>query len=125
MPMPSEARHDDGLKPGQREAICRVLAEFPEVEQAILYGSRAMGRYRPASDIDLTLVGEVDLGTLNRISLALDDLLLPFEIDLSVYGQIDDEKLREHIQRVGEVFYSKPPPTAAGGEYPPATPPAG
>lgn len=123
--MPGEGPHDDGLKPGQRQAICRVLAGFPEVEKAILYGSRAMGRYRPASDIDLTLVGGIDLGTLNRISLALDDLLLPFEIDLSVYGQIDDEKLREHIQRVGSEFYRKPPPTTAGGEYPPATPPAG
>lgn len=98
---------DDGLQPRQREAICDVLSRFPQVESARLYGSRAMGRYRPGSDIDLTLMGEVDPLTLNRITLALDDLLLPYEIDLSVYGQIDNSALRDHIQRVGKLFYRR------------------
>ncbi len=38
-------------------AIQGVLAAYPEVEEAILYGSRALGRHRPASDIALTLLG--------------------------------------------------------------------
>lgn len=104
----SEARAavDDGLSEGQRCAIVGVFAEFAEVQKAILYGSRALGRYRPGSDIDLTLVGPLDLQTLNRISLALDDLLLPYVIDLSIFSQIDNDRLREHIERVGVEFYS-------------------
>ena len=38
------------------EEINRVLAAHPGVEQALLYGSRAKGNYRPGSDIDLCLV---------------------------------------------------------------------
>jgi len=108
MPTAIEARHDDGLRPEQREAVCRVLRHFPQVEEAIMYGSRAMGSHRSGSDIDLTLRGQIKLSTLNQISLALDDLLLPFEIDLSVFNEIENPQLQEHIQRVGKLFYAKP-----------------
>ncbi len=51
-----------------------MLAAHPDVEQAIVYGSRAMGRQRPASDIDLTLIGAaIGFGTLARIEAELDD----------------------------------------------------
>lgn len=99
--MPSETTAVSGLAPEQAEAIRGVLFRYPEVQGAILYGSRAMGRHRPTSDIDLTLLGDIDLATLNRISNALDDLLLPLEIDLSAFNQIENPQLREHIQRVG------------------------
>lgn len=112
MPTATEVSHDDGLRPEQREGICRVLHRFPQVEEAIIYGSRALGNYRPGSDIDLTLRGQIKLSVLNQISLALDDLLLPFDIDLSVLNEIENPQLREHIQRVGKLFYAKPdPPT--------------
>ena len=101
MPTQTDATPACGLAPEQTAAIRAVLSRFPQVQGAILYGSRAMGRHRPGSDIDLTLLGDIDLATLNRVSTALDDLLLPFEIDLSVFQQINNPRLREHIQRVG------------------------
>jgi len=107
VPNKSESASDDGLQAGEREAIRRVLHNFPQVIAARLYGSRAMGRYRPGSDIDLTLMGDIDLKTLNRISLALDDLMLPYEIDLSAWSQIDNPQLRDHIERVGKLFYAR------------------
>jgi len=88
--------------------IQAVFAFFPQVEKAILYGSRAKGNYRPGSDIDLTLKGEnLTLSVMNQISLVLDDLLLPYTFDLSVYTHIKDSDLLEHIGRVGVEFYSK------------------
>tara|TARA_R110000787_G_scaffold246668_1_gene352381 strand:- start:40 stop:378 length:339 start_codon:yes stop_codon:yes gene_type:complete len=107
MPTAIESSRDDGLRLEQRAAICEILRRYPEVEEAIIYGSRAMGSHRAGSDIDLTLIGKITLSTLNRISLALDDLLLPFEIDLSNYAEIENPQLREHIQRVGKPFYSR------------------
>ncbi len=98
---------NDGLKETQRRAIAHVLSHYPQVIEAHLYGSRALGSYREGSDIDLTLLGEIDLTTLNCISLELDDLLLPYEIDLSVFDEIENAELREHIQRVGQVFYRR------------------
>ncbi|PCI42533.1 MAG: hypothetical protein COB51_12945 [Moraxellaceae bacterium] len=98
---------NNGLSAEQNKAICKVLSQHTQISEARLYGSRALGRYRSGSDIDLTLLGEIDLPTLNRISLELDDLLLPWEIDLSAYALIDNPDLLDHIRRVGQVFYRK------------------
>jgi predicted nucleotidyltransferase len=89
--------------------ICAVLANYPQVERAILYGSRAKGDYKTGSDIDLTLDGGADLSlsVQFRIMDDLDDLLLPYTIDLSIYTQISDPDVREHIQRVGITFYTR------------------
>ncbi|MFZ4561071.1 MAG: nucleotidyltransferase domain-containing protein [Saprospiraceae bacterium] len=97
-----------GLKTETIHAIQEVLLTYPEVEKAILYGSRAKGNYRPGSDIDLTLTGEtLNLTILQKIEHELDDLLLPYKIDLSLLKHIQNTDLLDHIQRVGKVFYEK------------------
>ena len=91
------------------EKICAVLAKFPQVEKAVLYGSRAKGVYKNGSDIDLTLHGNAGLtvGILNKISNDLDDLLLPYTIDLSIFHDISDPDMVAHIQRAGITFYAR------------------
>ncbi len=56
----------------------------------------------------MTIYGD-DLNhtVLLKILDELDDLLLPWMIDLSIYRQIDNVSLREHIERVGVVFYKR------------------
>ena len=110
-----------GLSAATLEQICTTLARFPQVEKGVLYGSRAKGNFKPGSDIDLTLRGDgLTLSLLGDIDAALDDLLLPYEIDLSIYEQLDHAELVAHIDRVGRVIYQKlagPPiqPAAPGG----------
>lgn len=95
-----------GLKIATIQAIQDVFKKYPDVEKAILYGSRAKGNYRPGSDIDLTLVGkQLTLTTLQKIENELDDLLLPYKIDLSLHKQIQNNELLDHIERVGKVFF--------------------
>lgn len=98
-----------GLKEATIEKICAILTHYPQVEQAILYGSRAKGNYKHGSDIDLTLCGRADLTlhVLYRIMDELDDLLLPYTIDLSIFSDINDPDVIDHIQRVGAVFYTR------------------
>ncbi|GIV98992.1 nucleotidyltransferase domain-containing protein [Roseiflexus sp.] len=98
-----------GLKESVIESICDVLARHPEVEKAIIYGSRAKGTYKYNSDIDLTLIGDDRLTflALTNIMDELDDLLLPYMIDLSVLSHIGDPDVIDHIQRVGTVFYER------------------
>jgi predicted nucleotidyltransferase len=98
-----------GLKEATIQKICAVLSHYPSVEKAILYGSRAKGNPKHGSDIDLTLRGNADL-TLNmlyKILDELDDLLLPYTIDLSIFNDIGDPEVIDHIQRVGVTFYDK------------------
>lgn len=95
-----------GLHIHDIQAIQAVFQQHPEIETVILYGSRAKGNYKPASDIDLTLIGEgVSLSILHEIENELDDLLLPYKFDVSIFHQISHSDLLEHIRRVGKVFY--------------------
>ena len=95
-----------GLKEKEIEKINGIFAKYEAVETVVLYGSRAKGNYKNGSDIDLTIKGkELDLRCLNRISLDLDDLLLPYTFDLSIYPHIKNPDLIEHIERVGKIFY--------------------
>ena len=76
----------------------------------MLYGSRAKGNARPGSDIDLTLFGSgLDQRKVGQIDDALDDLLLPYRIDLSIFARITHSELLDHIQRVGVALYEKTP----------------
>ncbi len=98
-----------GLPETTTQKICGVLAHYPQVDKAIIYGSRAKGNYKHGSDIDLTLRGEADLNLriLYQIIDELDDLLLPYTIDLSLYNHIADPDVIAHIQRIGVTFYEK------------------
>ncbi len=97
-----------GLKESHIAIMQDIFKQYSKVDRVILYGSRAKGNYRPNSDIDLTLQGEqLNYSDLVAIENALDDLLLPYTIDLSIYRQIEDPDLMEHIERVGLEFYAK------------------
>ena len=95
-----------GLSLAVIQRICAVFTNYGEVERAIIYGSRAMGNYRPGSDIDLTLCGErLTQKLLWDISAKMEELPIPYTVDLSVFADLKNTKLKDHIERVGEVFY--------------------
>ena len=99
-----------GLPAATVEKIHEVLSRHTEVGRAILYGSRAKGNYKPGSDIDLALAGSgLAQRIRDRIDEELDDLLLPYEFDLSILGEITHADLLDHIRRVGVIFYEKNP----------------
>ncbi len=97
-----------GLKNKNIDGINGVFKQHPEIEKAIIYGSRANGSYRNGSDIDLTLTGEgLNLTKLFKIENELDDLLLPYKIDLSLLHEIKNSDLLKEIETAGVLFYSK------------------
>ncbi len=88
--------------------IREILAKVPAVETAVIYGSRAKGNDRPGSDIDLTLIGQgLDLDTLGKIATELDESSIPYQVDLSLFDRIEHAGLRDHIERIGKVFYKR------------------
>jgi len=97
-----------GLSQSVIDQIRTVLGACPALERALLYGSRAKGTYRHGSDIDLALEGrQLDDTQILALENQLDDLLLPYHIDLSHLATIQNEALLEHIRREGRVFYSR------------------
>jgi predicted nucleotidyltransferase len=95
-----------GLSENIVSKIYTVLGQYPAVEKAVIYGSRAKGNFKPSSDIDIALKGnDIDLKILSRIILNLDDLLLPYKFDLSIYNHIANQELLQHIDRVGKILW--------------------
>ena len=95
-----------GLSEATIAKIISVFAAYPQLSKVVLYGSRAKGNYRTGSDINLTLFGEaLSYTQLGDIAGQIDDLLLPHTFDISLFKQIDNPDLIEHINHVGIVFY--------------------
>ena len=97
-----------GLTETTLAVIRQILADYPAVKKAILYGSRAKGNYKKGSDIDLTLISDaLDHRILGEIAGRLEESPIPYQVDLSLWEQIDNQNLLDHIERVGVVFYDR------------------
>lgn len=95
-----------GLPAHAVERLRGVFKGWPQIQRVLLYGSRAKGNYRPGSDIDLAIESEeLSLSQLFAIENQIDDLLLPWMVDLSLKHHIDNPALLDHIARVGVTFY--------------------
>lgn len=91
-----------GLPDDVLPRVLAVLVSNRKVGQVTLYGSRAKGNQRAGSDIDLCLEADaLTLEELVALESRIDDLLLPWKIDITVRQQIDNPDLLAHIERVG------------------------
>ena len=91
-----------GLREEVISKINNVFARFEKVESAILYGSRAKGTFHNGSDIDLALTGQgLALQDLLEIKVELEELNMPYEIDVCILEQVSNQELVKHIERVG------------------------
>lgn len=97
-----------GLEDAMLESICSALARFPNLERAVLCGSRAKGTYKPMSDIDIALFGnKLNDSDLTRIKEAAANLGLPYEFDIFICKKPVDSELEQHIKRSCAVIYEK------------------
>ena len=99
---------NDGLTPAQRNMIAAVLSSCPEVEEAILFGSRAMGNYKPSSDVDLFLIGPaINMDKLLYLHRGIDDLPLPIDVDFLADNMLSSEDVRNHIRKHGRTWWTR------------------
>ena len=97
-----------GLSDAQLTEITAILQKYPEVSRGLIFGSRAMGNYGIASDIDLAIKGKgLTFSTIASISGDLDDSELPFLCDVVNYHTIDHPPFKEHIDTEGVTFYRR------------------
>lgn len=98
---------DFGLSDAALEGIRDVFTRHPKVSAVKVYGSRAMGTFRPESDIDLAVYGDVDGTELARVLGELDELPLPYFFDVLAYSSLTHSALRSHIDRLGRVIFER------------------
>ena len=97
-----------GLTDIELEKLKSVFMRDSKIEKVILFGSRAKGNFKPFSDVDITLIGnELSRSDLNQVFRELDALLLPYQFDVSLWSNLKNEALLDHIQRRGIVIYQK------------------
>ena len=101
---------DHGLPERTLTTLYSIFRKYPGIQQVILYGSRAKGKFRRGSDIDLTLKADSTFThtELLRIAGDFDDSDMPYFVDVSIYDKLSNPDLKAHIDRVGKVLYSAP-----------------
>jgi predicted nucleotidyltransferase len=103
----------DPLVASELQLVLSVLRQHPEIESAILFGSRAKGTHSERSDVDLALTGSLGALGAEAIATELEELPLPYRFDVHDLGAITHAPLLEHIGRVGMVIYPEPRPHPA------------
>lgn len=100
--------HPFGLSFTTLDKLNSIFAQHPAIDSVVIYGSRARGNYRAGSDIDLAIKGdEISFVEFMRIENQIDDLMLPYTVDLSQYHLLENADLVAHIDRVGVEFYTQ------------------
>jgi predicted nucleotidyltransferase len=95
-----------GLEPNTISTINQVFSGYSKILRVIVYGSRSLGTFSRGSDIDLTIIApDMTTSELFAVEERLDDLLLPYKIDLSLFHQIENPDLVKHIKAHGKIFY--------------------
>jgi len=98
----------DGLTERDREGIRTALRESPKVRRAVLFGSRALGTFRGASDVDLALEGDdINLADLISLQAKIAKLDLPIEVDAIIRDKTNNPALEEHIKKFGQEWYRR------------------
>ena len=97
-----------GLSNSTKDILIDIFKKYPQIAHVLVYGSRAKGNYTNRSDLDLVIDDhEIDRYTLGKLLSELNESDFPLTIDLQSLDQIQNEKLIDHIRRVGKTFYKK------------------
>jgi predicted nucleotidyltransferase len=96
-----------GLTEADIAVVIAVLQKHPEVVEARIFGSRALGNQKPGSDVDIALSGmSLTAKVISSISYELnEETTLPYRFDILNVASIGNQELVEHIGRVGIILY--------------------
>ncbi|NMB38126.1 MAG: nucleotidyltransferase domain-containing protein [Firmicutes bacterium] len=98
-----------GLRDTDLEYIVQVLSKFPEIEKALIFGSRAKGTHKAGSDVDIAIVGEsITFDIISKVRFLLEEESpMPYFFDIVDYTHLEHLELKEHIDRVGKTIWDK------------------
>lgn len=96
-----------GLAPNDLKMIVNVFKKDHDIKDVFIFGSRAMGNFKPGSDIHIAVKGNVSKEMMALISLELNEhLALPYKFDVLAYSLIENEDLKKHIDHYGKCLVS-------------------
>ena len=95
-----------GLPDEHIKIILDCIARYSEIEEAVLFGSRALGTYKPGSDVDIALKGnKVDSFLAAHLKSEIEEeTTLPYFFDFVAYSKLNHKDLIKHIDKYGVVL---------------------
>jgi len=92
-----------GLPDEHIKIILDYIARYSEIEEAVLFGSRALGTYKPGSDVDIALKGnKVDSFLAAHLKSEIEEeTTLPYFFDFVAYSKLSHKDLIKHIDTYG------------------------
>ncbi|MDJ0625356.1 MAG: nucleotidyltransferase domain-containing protein [Candidatus Caenarcaniphilales bacterium] len=92
------------------EVIIAEIIKFPEIEEVLIYGSRALNTQQKGSDVDLAVKGKfVNDYVISTLKDHLEnETRLPYFFDITCYKNLENKDLKRHIDETGQLIYSKP-----------------
>ncbi len=98
--------NDFGLPDRTTSELLNYFKSKPEIEKVMIFGSRAKGNYRTGSDIDFAIWKSNKL-SISTIAFELDDLPTPYKFDCIDYKNLEQEGIKNSIDKDGKLFYKK------------------
>lgn len=95
-----------GMEDSELQLMRDIFSQSPNIEKVVLYGSRAKGTNKPFSDVDITLIGDnLTDDDLTDVMYRLSESLLPYFCDVSLFKNLSNPELIEHIRRKGKEIF--------------------
>ncbi|MEO6406480.1 MAG: nucleotidyltransferase domain-containing protein [Ferruginibacter sp.] len=98
-----------GISEKSFNLILQTLQECDDVQEAFIFGSRAKGNYNAGSDVDLAIkTFRPDISIAMKLSAILNERLpIPYKVDVIDYTTLTHQELKNHIDRVGKILFSR------------------
>jgi predicted nucleotidyltransferase len=98
-----------GLSQYSLQTLHRIFRRYKKIRKVKIYGSRAMGNFKPGSDIDITLFTDSGFSSRDLLFLSgdLDVSDLPYFVDVSIFTELSNINLTDHILRCGKNLYER------------------
>ena len=86
--------------------LLEAFSKYPEVEEVIIFGSRAKGNFKKGSDIDFAIKGKEcsEELAMNIKGYLNEEVSIPYYVDVVDYASLKNKALKEHIDRIGINF---------------------
>jgi predicted nucleotidyltransferase len=99
------SNNEFGFKSGDLETIVKTISKFPDIKRAVIFGSRANGKYQAGSDTDIAIWTINDNAVWQLSGILNDETLLPYKFDILNYDKIDNQELKHQINGTGIEIY--------------------
>jgi uncharacterized protein len=94
-----------GLTKEQNDVILHEAVRFERMTRLVVFGSRAIGKQRHGSDVDLAVWG-LDADETSKLKIRLNEYTkLPNKFDVIRFESISNPELRQHITDSGKQFF--------------------